>query len=55
MAAYLEKAKKLMEIFPTISIEVIPQAKNTNANALAKLASTSDAELLDTVSTEFLA
>ena len=55
MAAYLEKAKKLMETFPIISIELIPRAKNVNADALAKLASTSDAELLDAVSVEFLA
>ena len=37
MAAYLEKAKKLMGIFPIISIEVILRAKTTNVDALAKL------------------
>ena len=40
MAAYLEKAKGLMETFPIASIEVIPRSKNANAYALAKLAST---------------
>ena len=44
-----------MEIFPTISVEVIPRAKNVNVDALAKLASTRDAKLLNTVSVEFLA
>ena len=55
MAAYLEKAKELMGTFPTASIEVIPRSKNANADALDKLASTRDTELLDTVSVEFLA
>ena len=44
-----------MEIFPIASIVVIPRSKNANADALAKLASTRDAELLDTASVEFLA
>ena len=55
MVAYLEKAKKLMETFPTIFVEVISWAKNTNADALAKLASTRDTELLDAMFVEFLA
>ena len=55
MAAYLEKAKKLMDIFPIIFVEVIPRTKNKNADALAKLASTKDVELLDVVFVEFLA
>ena len=55
MAAYLEKAKGLMETFPVFSIEVIPRSKNVNADALAKLASTRDVELLNVVSMEFLA
>ena len=54
MAAYLENAKGLMETFPIASIKVIPRSKNTNVNALAKLASTRDAELLDEVFIEFL-
>ena len=50
MITHLEKAKELMRTFPTTSIEVIPRSKNANANALAKQASTKDAELLDAVS-----
>ena len=42
MAAYLEKAKGLMETFPIASFEVIPRLKNANTDALAKLASTRD-------------
>ena len=42
MAAYLEKAKGLMETFPIASFEVIPRLKNANTDALAKLASTKD-------------
>ena len=52
---YLEKAKGLMKTFLIASIEVILQSKNANADALAKLASTRDWELLDAVSVEFLA
>ena len=55
MAAYLEKAKELMGTFPAASIEVILQSKNANVDALAKLASTKDVELLDAVVMEFLA
>ena len=44
-----------MRKFPIASIEVIPRSKNVNADTLAKLALTSDAKLLDTVSVEFLA
>ena len=55
MATYLAKAKKMMGIFPTISIEVILRAKNANVDALAKLALTRDTKLLDVVSIELLA
>ena len=55
MTAYLEKAKELMGTIPTTSIEVIQRSKNVNADVLAKLASMKDAELLNTVSVEFLA
>ena len=44
-----------METFPIAFIEVIPRSKNANADALAKLALTRDAEWLDAVSVEFLA
>ena len=55
MVAYLEKAKGLMDTFPIAFIKVIPRSKSTNAEALAKLASTKDEKLLDAVSVEFLA
>ena len=54
MAAYLEKVKGLMETFLINSIKVISRSKNANTDALARLASTRDSELLDTVSVEFL-
>ena len=54
MTSYLEKTKELMGSFPTTSIDVIPRSKNANVDALAKLASARDAELLDAVSMEFL-
>ena len=55
MAAYLEKAKGLMKTIPIVSIDIIRRSKNVNSDALAKLASTRDIELLDAVSVEFLA
>ena len=55
MVAYLEKAKEFMGTFSTTSIKVILWFKNENADALAKLASTRDVELLDAVSVEFMA
>ena len=55
MAAYLEKAKEQLSSFSAASIEVIPRSKNSNADALAKLASTRDADLLDAISVEYLA
>ena len=44
-----------MSLFSANSIEVIPQSKNSNGDALAKLASTRDTDLLDAFSMEFLA
>ena len=55
MAAYLDKANEQLSLIFVASIEAIPQSKNSNANALAKLASTRDVDLLDAVSVEFLA
>ena len=55
MATYLEKVKELMETFPTTSIKVIIWSKNVNIDALAKLASIKNMELLDVVYVEFLA
>ena len=53
MAAYLDKAKDQLSLFFAASIKVIPRSKNSNADALAKLASKRDADLLDAVSMEF--
>ena len=55
MVTYLAKAKEQLSLFSAASIDVIPRSKNSNADALAKLASTRDADLLDAVSVEFLA
>ena len=55
MAAYLDKAKEQLSLFPAASIEVIPRSKNSNTDALVKLASTRDVDLLDAISIEFLA
>ena len=54
MVAYPYKAKEQLSVFSIASIEVIPRSKNSNADALAKLALTMDANLLDVVSMEFL-
>ena len=50
MVAYLDKAKKQLILFFAASIEVIPRTKNSKANALAELALTRVADLLDIVS-----
>ena len=55
MAAYLDKANEQLSLFSLTSIEVIPRSRNSNADALAKLASTRDVDLLDAVFVEFLA
>ena len=55
MVTYLEKVKELLGSILMVSIEVVPRSKNANADALAKLASTRDTELLDTVWVDFLA
>ena len=54
MAAYLEKAKELIGSISMVTIKVVPRSKNSNVDALAKLASTKDVELLNTVFVEFL-
>ena len=55
MASYLAKAKDQLSLFSAASIKVFPRTKNSNTDALAKLASTWDVNLLDVVSVEFLA
>ena len=47
MAAYLDKAKEQLSLFSPTSIDAIPRSKNLNVDALAKLASTRVADLLD--------
>ena len=54
MTTYLDKEKERLSLFSATSIEVILRRKNSNANALAKLASTRDVDLLEVVSVEFL-
>ena len=54
MAAYLNKAKEQLSSFFAASIKVIPRSINSSADALAKLALTRDADLLDAVFVEFL-
>ena len=52
--AYLDKVKEQLSLFSVASIEVIPQSKNSNPDALAKLASMREADQLDAVSMEYL-
>ncbi|PON59713.1 hypothetical protein PanWU01x14_157700, partial [Parasponia andersonii] len=54
MIAYLKKVQQLFLTFSTYDIQLLPRTKNTRADALAKLASTKDAELLKVVPVEFL-
>ena len=54
MVSYLEKAKGLIRLISTLTIEVVPRSKNSHTDSLAKLASTKEVELLNVVSVEFL-
>ena len=54
MTAYLKNVKDLIRLFSLFIIEVIPRVRNSYADALTKLASTKDVELLNVVSMEFL-
>ena len=54
MAAYLQKAKDLLSTFSFYTIQQVPRAQNAQANALARLASTKDVELLEVIPIEFL-
>ena len=49
MAAYLKKAKDLLSAFSSYTIQQVPRAQNAEADALARLASTKDAELLKVI------
>ena len=54
MAFYLEKTKELFGQFDTITITQVPQNENSNANALAHLATGLEDSLLKTVPLEIL-
>ncbi|KAL5548397.1 hypothetical protein UlMin_003628 [Ulmus minor] len=54
MASYLEKAKEAMNQFDTVTIIQVPRAENTNADALARLATGLEERLLKTILIEIL-
>ncbi|KAL5560858.1 hypothetical protein UlMin_030605 [Ulmus minor] len=54
MASYLEKAKEAMNQFDTVTIIQVPRAENTNADALARLATGLEERLLKIVPIEIL-
>lgn len=53
MVAYRAKAKELLPNFKSSLVEHISRARNVNGDALAKLASTKDIELLNVISMNF--
>ena len=54
MAAYLEKAKAALEHFKFYTIEQVPREKNLNADALARLAMSTEVDELNIVPNEHL-
>ncbi|KAL5572570.1 hypothetical protein UlMin_022167 [Ulmus minor] len=54
MASYLEKTKEILGQFDTVTITQIPRNENTNADALARLATGLEDSLLKTVPLEIL-
>ena len=54
MASYLEKAKEAMNQFDTVTIIQVPRVENTNADALARLATGLEERLLKMVPIEIL-
>ncbi|XP_024023768.1 uncharacterized protein LOC112092269 [Morus notabilis] len=54
MAAYLKKVKEALGRLSAYDIQQVPRAENSNADALAKLATSRDAELLNLVPVEVL-
>ena len=54
MVAYLQKAKDLLSTFSSYTIQQVLRAQNAQVDALAWLASTKDAELLEVIPIEFL-
>ena len=54
MVAYLAKVKGELSEFEYSFIEQIPREQNSNVDALARLATTKEAETLNVVPVEFL-
>ena len=54
MVAYLNKMKDLLAQFDKYSLQQVPRDQNSNADALAKLASAKDADTLNIVPVERL-
>ena len=54
MAAYLQKAKDLLKSFSSYSIHQVPRSQNALVDALARLASIKDVELLEVIPVQFL-
>ena len=54
MVAYLNKTKDLLAQFKKFTLQQIPRDQNSNADALAKLASAKDADTLNIVPVERL-
>ena len=54
MVTYLQKAKDLLSTFSSFTIWQVPKEHNMQADTLARLASTKDAELLEVIPMEFL-
>ena len=54
MAAYLAKAQELLHTLGRYTIRQVPREQNSNADALARLATTRDSELIDVVPVEDL-
>ncbi|KAL5560184.1 hypothetical protein UlMin_036395 [Ulmus minor] len=54
MASYLEKVKKVLNQFDTVTVMQVPRAENVNADALAHLATGLEERLLKMVPIEIL-
>ncbi|XP_062103366.1 uncharacterized protein LOC133814420 [Humulus lupulus] len=54
MAAYLAKAQEMLHNFRKFTIRQMLREKNSNADALEKLATTKDAELIKVVPIDYL-
>ena len=54
MALYLQKVHELLGAFQKYEVKQIPRAQNAHADALARLATTRDADFLGAIPVEFL-